>query len=202
MSIDITGSRVTSSGLVVCVNALGYLSGHWTRKHSGRSTVRVAAPLADPVRAGLQPVQCRLGRPGSPDGGRRPLSGRWVPVRGRCARRGGAVLPSSWPNRRTLSPTSTPPWPSTVSTASTSAREPTRNYPLAENAIFHSYRGSNYTSCQFAATLKKHGLRQSAGRTGVCYNNATAELFFAALKNERVHRTRYPTRDSCVLRHC
>ena len=35
-----------------------------------------------------------------------------------------------------------------------------RNYPLAENAIFHSDRGSNYTSCQFAATLKKYGLRQ------------------------------------------
>ena len=41
-----------------------------------------------------------------------------------------------------------------------------RNYPLAENAIFHSDRGSNYTSCQFAATLKRYGLRQSAGRTG------------------------------------
>ena len=34
-----------------------------------------------------------------------------------------------------------------------------RNYPLAENAIFHSDRGSNYTSCQFAATLKRYGLR-------------------------------------------
>ena len=35
-----------------------------------------------------------------------------------------------------------------------------RNYPLAENAVFHSDRGSNYTSCQFAVTLKKYGLRQ------------------------------------------
>ena len=70
-----------------------------------------------------------------------------------------------------------------------------RNYPLAENAIFHSDRGSNYTSCQFAATLKKYGLRQSAGRTGICYDNAMAESFFAALKNERVHRTQYPTRE-------
>ena len=50
-----------------------------------------------------------------------------------------------------------------------------RNYPLAENAIFHSDRGSNYTSCQFAATLKQYGLRQSAGRTGICYDNAMAE---------------------------
>ncbi len=70
-----------------------------------------------------------------------------------------------------------------------------RNYPLAENAIFHSDRGSNYTSCQFAATLKRYGIRQSVGRTGICYDNAMAESFFAALKNERVHRTQYPTRD-------
>jgi putative transposase len=38
-----------------------------------------------------------------------------------------------------------------------------RNYPLAGNAISHSDHGSNYTSQQFAATLKKHNLRQSAG---------------------------------------
>ena len=43
-----------------------------------------------------------------------------------------------------------------------------RNYPLAENAVFHSDRGSNYTSQQFAGTLRKYNLRQSAGRTGIC----------------------------------
>jgi putative transposase len=68
------------------------------------------------------------------------------------------------------------------------------NHRLADDAIFHSDRGSNYTSSQFAQTLKKHGLRQSVGRTGICYDNAMAESFFAALKNERVHRTQYPTR--------
>ena len=70
-----------------------------------------------------------------------------------------------------------------------------RSYPLAGNAIFHSDRGSNYTSQQFAGTLRKHNLRQSVGRTGICYDNAMAESFFAALKNERVHRTQYPTRE-------
>jgi putative transposase len=69
-----------------------------------------------------------------------------------------------------------------------------RNYPLAPGAIFHSDRGSNYTSQQFAATLTKLGIRQSVGRTGICYDNAMAESFFATLKNERVHRTQYPTR--------
>jgi transposase InsO family protein len=71
----------------------------------------------------------------------------------------------------------------------------TRNQPLADDAIFHSDRGSNYTSTTFAKTLKKHRIRQSVGRTGICYDNAMAESFFAALKNERVHRTQYPTRE-------
>ena len=70
-----------------------------------------------------------------------------------------------------------------------------RNYPLAAGAVFHSDRGSNYTSCEFAKTLKKYDLRQSVGRTGICYDNAMAESFFAALKNERVYRTQYPTRE-------
>lgn len=71
----------------------------------------------------------------------------------------------------------------------------TRNHRLAADAVFHSDRGSNYTSAQFAKKLKKSGLRQSVGRTGICYDNAMAESFFAALKNERVHRTVYPTRE-------
>ena len=70
-----------------------------------------------------------------------------------------------------------------------------RNHQIERDAIFHSDRGSNYTSADFAATLKGLNLRQSVGRTGICYDNALAESFFAALKNERVHRTQYPTRD-------
>jgi putative transposase len=69
-----------------------------------------------------------------------------------------------------------------------------RNYSIAPGAIFHSDRGSNYTSGQFAAVLAALDIRQSVGRTGICYDNAMAESFFAALKNERVHRTEYPTR--------
>jgi transposase InsO family protein len=69
-----------------------------------------------------------------------------------------------------------------------------RNATLEASAIFHSDRGSNYTSYDFAGTVAELGLRQSVGRTGICYDNAMAESFFAALKNERVHRTVYPTR--------
>jgi putative transposase len=71
----------------------------------------------------------------------------------------------------------------------------THTSPLAVDAIFHSDRGSNYTSAEFAATIGRLGLRHSVGRTGICYDNAMAESFFAALKNERIHRTIYPTRE-------
>jgi transposase InsO family protein len=70
-----------------------------------------------------------------------------------------------------------------------------RNHRLADDVIFHSDRGSNYTSADYGTTLKKLGIRQSVGRTGICYDNAMAESFFATLKNERVHRTAYPTRE-------
>jgi putative transposase len=69
-----------------------------------------------------------------------------------------------------------------------------RNHNLQPDAIFHSDRGSNYTSIEFATTLRGHNIRQSVGRTGICYDNALAESFFATLKTERVHRTQYPTR--------
>ena len=73
-------------------------------------------------------------------------------------------------------------------------RDAADRFPVRPGAIFHSDRGSNYTSAEFAATLTELGLRQSVGRTGICYDNAMAESFFAALKNECVHRTAYPTR--------
>ena len=31
------------------------------------------------------------------------------------------------------------------------------------------------------------------GRTGICWDNALAESFFAALKNELIYRTAFPT---------
>jgi putative transposase len=70
-----------------------------------------------------------------------------------------------------------------------------RNHRLAGDCIFHSDRGTQYTSTEFAAALAALHIRQSLGRTGCCYDNALAESFFAALKNERIHRTVYPTRN-------
>lgn len=62
-------------------------------------------------------------------------------------------------------------------------------------SIFHSDRGTQYTSADFAAAAKKHGVRRSVGKTGVCYDNAWAESFNGTLKNERCNRTVYPTRE-------
>jgi putative transposase len=69
-----------------------------------------------------------------------------------------------------------------------------RNHFLARGCIFHSDRGSQYTSAEFAATLADLDMRGSVGRTGICFDNALAESFNAALKVERGHRTVYPTR--------
>jgi putative transposase len=70
-----------------------------------------------------------------------------------------------------------------------------RNIDLPEGAIFHSDRGSNYTSARFADELKRLGISQSVGRTGICYDNALAESVNGTLKIELVHRTQYPTRE-------
>lgn len=70
-----------------------------------------------------------------------------------------------------------------------------RNYTLADGAIFHSDRGTQYTCEAFAAAAGELGIRRSVGRTGVCFDNAQAESFNAALKVERVNRTVYPTRE-------
>jgi len=65
---------------------------------------------------------------------------------------------------------------------------------IEPGAIFHSDRGSVYTSAEYRNLVTNLGVRSSMGRTGVCWDNAMAESFFSALKNERVHRTVYATK--------
>ncbi|WP_369800604.1 IS3 family transposase [Alloactinosynnema sp. L-07] len=68
-----------------------------------------------------------------------------------------------------------------------------RNIRLADTAVFHSDRGTQYTSTEFHTHLRRHRITPSMGRTGVCWDNALAESFFAALKNELVHHADFPT---------
>jgi transposase InsO family protein len=62
------------------------------------------------------------------------------------------------------------------------------------DAIFHSDRGCQYTSAEFARFCKAKRVRTSLGRTGVCWDNAAAESFFAALKNEMYYRHSFANR--------
>jgi putative transposase len=69
---------------------------------------------------------------------------------------------------------------------------------LADQAVFHSDHGSQYTSAAFRQTLAHLGIRQSMGRVGSCYDNAVAESFFATLKTEIGTRV-WPTRAAARL---
>ena len=64
--------------------------------------------------------------------------------------------------------------------------------------IFHSDRRIQYTSQRFLDRLRSYGIRPPVGSTGVCWDNAWAESFNATLKNERVHRMVYPTKDKAI----
>ncbi len=65
--------------------------------------------------------------------------------------------------------------------------------------VFHSDRGTQYTSVEFAELCARHGVLQSVGRTGVCWDNAAAESFLATLKKELVHRRTFRTRAEARL---
>jgi len=61
-------------------------------------------------------------------------------------------------------------------------------------AVFHSDRGAQYKSTSFTVFCAGKRVRTSLGRTGGCWDNAAAESFFAALKNEMYHRETFTTR--------
>lgn len=60
-----------------------------------------------------------------------------------------------------------------------------------EGIIFHSDRGSQYMSHEFARAIAGYEMVQSVGQTGVCWENAVAESFFSSLKRELVSRYRF-----------
>lgn len=57
-----------------------------------------------------------------------------------------------------------------------------------KGAVFHSDRGSQYTSAAFKLALNDAGLIQSLSGTGHCFDNARMESFFATLKKEKIYR--------------
>lgn len=61
--------------------------------------------------------------------------------------------------------------------------------------IFHSDRGSQYTSSSFREMLKNYGIVQSNSSTGNCYDNAVTESFFHTLKTELIYWDKYHSRE-------
>ena len=61
-----------------------------------------------------------------------------------------------------------------------------RNKP--QNLIFHSDRGSQYTSLNFRRLLEQCNVIQSFSAKGYPYDNAVAESFFRFLKSEELNR--------------
>ena len=68
-------------------------------------------------------------------------------------------------------------------------------YELPKGCIFHSDRGSQYTSKAVMALLKQYGFRQSFSRVGMPGDNSWSESFFATMKKELIHWTHYETKE-------
>ncbi|WP_103502934.1 IS3 family transposase [Streptomyces sp. SM14] len=73
-------------------------------------------------------------------------------------------------------------------TAACRQRRPT--HPV----IFHSDRGCQHTSQQFAALAVQFEVRLSVGRTGQRWDNALAESFFSTIKRELLGASAWPHR--------
>lgn len=70
---------------------------------------------------------------------------------------------------------------------------------LAHTVVLHADRGCQYTSAQLARFADQHNVARSVGRTGVCWDNAAAESFWATLKVEFYDRYLWPTRAAAKL---
>jgi putative transposase len=63
-----------------------------------------------------------------------------------------------------------------------------------QGVIFHSDRGCQYTSRNFADLARNNGVVLSVGRKGECWDNAVAESFFATIKRELIDTRSWPTK--------
>ena len=60
--------------------------------------------------------------------------------------------------------------------------------------IHHSDRGSQYSSDEYRARMKKYKMTASMSRKGNCYDNACIESFHSVLKKEFVYCTKFKTK--------
>lgn len=64
--------------------------------------------------------------------------------------------------------------------------------------LFHSDRGSQYTSHEFQRLLQFYHVKASMSGTGNCYDNAVVESFFSSLKMELIYQTVYFNREEAT----
>jgi transposase InsO family protein len=69
-----------------------------------------------------------------------------------------------------------------------------------DGVIFHSDRGSEYTSEAYETACGRLGVLQSMGRVGSALDNAAAESFNSTIKVEYIHRHRFVTRAEARLK--
>lgn len=74
-----------------------------------------------------------------------------------------------------------------------------RNSKPTAGVIFHSDRGSQYTSAGFRNTLAHYGFIQSMSGKGNCYDNAITESFFSTLKKELIYLTNFETKEQAAV---
>ena len=61
--------------------------------------------------------------------------------------------------------------------------------------VFHSDRGSQYTSKRYRKLLDGYGIRASMGDVGACWDNAVVERYFGSLKHDWIFKVAQPTRE-------
>ena len=64
----------------------------------------------------------------------------------------------------------------------------------SKGCVFHSDRGSQYTSKHYRKLLASYNMRASMGDVGACWDNAVVERFFGSLKHDWILKVHQPTR--------
>jgi transposase len=105
--------------------------------------------------------------------------------------------PSSTPIRRSCAASSATSLARSTTSCATSNEPSTRlPQPLDKQK---GVRGTQYASAQITAFAAANGLIRSMGYTGICWDNAMAESFFATLKTEFYYRRVWPTKKAARI---
>lgn len=80
----------------------------------------------------------------------------------------------------------TPDWVSKALIKAYNLRQP------GKGLVFHSDRGSQYTSKPYQELLTSYGVRASMGDVGACWDNAVVERFFGSLKHDWILKVHHP----------